>query len=153
MGKKEDNVYHNTVALLKEYRTLKSHCLECESSIEEVEMTKEAWEAYASKNEKRYEDYVVAAKRTKERTRIMVELIDRFLQTYKKNMLSSNDPNAEFRWKAIDMRYISGDDNYTKISMELNCGISSVCRWHKRAIEELGVYFFGIEGLKLEKLN
>ena len=151
--KNDDYVYHNTVALLKEYRTLKGHCKECEASIDEVGMTKEAWEAYAENKEKKYEDYIKSARRTKERTRIMLELMNRFLSAYKRNMERSNDPNAIFRYKVIDMRYISSNDTFIKIGMELHCDPATVSRWHKRAVDELAVYFFGIEGVKLEKLR
>ncbi|QEH69732.1 hypothetical protein [Cellulosilyticum sp. WCF-2] len=151
--KNDDYVYHNTVALLKEYRTLKEHCAECESSMEQVEMTQEAWEASVNGQDKKYEDYIKSAKRTKVRTRIMLQLIDRFMSAYKKKAESSNDPNAIFRYKVIDMRYISSKSTFKKISMELNCDPTTVSRWHQRAIDELAVYFFGIEGVKLEKLR
>jgi len=83
----------------------------------------------------------------------MVELIDRFMAAYKQNAQKSSDPNAINRYEVINRRYISGSDTFIKISHELHCDPKTVSRWHNKAIDELGVYFFGIEGLKLERIE
>ena len=152
-GKNKSRMYHNTIALLKDYNKLKEHCKECESSIKEVEMTQEAWEANVEGKEKRYEDYIKSAKRTKERTRIMLDLIDKFMAAYKKAAEKSSDPNALNKYEVISRRYINGSDTLKKIAEDLHCDPKTVSRWHNRAVDELAVYFFGIEGIKLFKID
>lgn len=146
-NKKRDTVYHNTRLLLIKYKEFKKHCIECESSLKDVNNTLEAWEL--SLNDYG-EDYIKSAKRTKARTQIMVSLIDRFLDVYKNDAINRKDDNKLNRYKVIDFMYISNNLTMLQVAHNLNCDEGTVSRWHNRAINELAVLFFGIEGLKLE---
>lgn len=144
---KYDKRYHNTKLLLRNYGEFKKHCIECENSLEDVDNTLEAWELTLNDYG---EDYIKSAKRTKVRTQIMVRLIDRFLEAYRDEAINRQDENKLNRYRVIDFMYISSDLTMLQISQRLNCDEATVSRWHNRAINELAVLFFGIEGLKLE---
>lgn len=147
---KKNKVYHNTTLLLRSYQDLKEHCSGSESLIKIENEALEDW--YNIENESvSFEDYLKSVKKTKTRTVAMLKLVDRYLRAYKADAKRRNDTNKLNRWGVIDKRYISGSMTLEEISEEMEKDISSIKRYHKRAIDELGVYFFGIEGLKLEK--
>jgi DNA-directed RNA polymerase specialized sigma subunit len=144
---KYDKRYHNTTLLLRNYKEFKKHCIECESSLDDVDNTLEAWELTLNDYG---EDYIKSAKRTKARTQIIVNLIDRFLNVYKEDAIKRKDINKLNRYKVIDMVYISDNITFECIAEKLDCDRTTVSRYHRKAIDELSVLFFGIEGLRLE---
>lgn len=144
--KKYDKRYHNTKLLLRNYSEFKKHCIGCSESLQEVAQTVEEWED----NYDTFENYLKSAKRTKTRTQIFVNLIDNFLKMYKQDAIHRKDDNKLNRYKVIDLMYMSNNKSAEAIAMELNCDRVTVNRWHNKAINELAVLFFGIEGLKLQ---
>ena len=146
---KYDKRYHNTKLLLRNYHEFKQHCIECSNSMEEIDDTLEAWELTLVKEEHN-EDYIKSAKRTKARTQIIVDLIDKFLEAHKHEAMNRHDANKLKRANIIDKMYISSNLTMEKLAEEMGCDIATISRQHKTAINELSVLFFGIEGLKLE---
>lgn len=149
MQKKEkyDKRYHNTRLLLRNYHEFKQHCIECSTSLDEIDDTLEAWELTLARND---EDYIKSAKRTKARTQIIVDLIDKFLYAHKREAEHRNDQNKIRRTKIIDLMYISNNLTMEKLAEEFECDVTTISRQHRTAINELSVLFFGIEGLRLE---
>ena len=143
---KHDKRYHNTKLLLRNYGGFKKHCVGCSETLEEIDRTLEAWEIDINT----FENYLKSAKRTKERTQVIIDLIDSFLESYKQDAEKRNDNNKLLRYKIIDLVYISNNLTYEQVSEELKIDRSTVSRHHNKAINELAVLFFGIEGLKLE---
>ncbi|ADZ82545.1 hypothetical protein [Cellulosilyticum lentocellum] len=146
---KYDKRYHNTKLLLRNYHEFKQHCIECGNSIEEIDDTLEAWELTLVKEE-HSEDYIKSAKRTKARTQIIVDLIDKFLEAHRQEAMNRHDVNKLKRANIIDKMYISDNLTMEKLAEDMDCDIATISRQHKTAINELSVLFFGIEGLKLE---
>ena len=144
---KYDKRYHNTKLLLRNYHEFKQHCIECSNSLDEIDDTLEAWELTLARND---EDYIKSAKRTKARTQIIVDLIDKFLYVHKKEAEHRNDQNKIRRTKIIDLMYISNNLTMEKLAEEFECDVATISRQHRTAINELSVLFFGVEGLKLE---
>lgn len=153
MGKnKQSKVYHNTVLLLRSYKDLKEHI---EGSESLVRIENQAYEDWAE-NEKittSFEDYLKSTKKTKTITIAMLRLVERYLKSYKADAKKREDANKLNRYKVIDLRYISKNLSLEEVAAELNCDVSTVSKYHRNAINELSVLFFGIEGLKLEKID
>lgn len=144
---KTDKRYHNTRLLLRNYHEFKQHCIECSNSIDEIDDTLEAWELTLARQD---EDYIKSAKRTKVRTQIIVDLIDRFLDVHRKEAENRHDMNKLRRATIIDKMYISDNLTMEKLAEQLECDVATVSRQHRMTINELAVLFFGIEGLKLQ---
>lgn len=143
---KYDKRYHNTKLLLRNYGDFKKHCRGCSESLKEINRTVEDWE----QNYDTFENYLKSARRTKERTQVIVDLIDSFLKSYKQDAVNRNDSNKLLRYKVINLVYIEDNLTYEQIAERLEVDRSTVSRYHNRAINELAVLFFGVEGLKLE---
>lgn len=149
---KQSKVYHNTVLLLRCYKDLKEHI---EGSESLVKIENQAYEDWAE-NEKittSFEDYLKSTKKTKTITVAMMRLVERYLRAYKEDAKKRNDENKLGRYQVISLRYIESSLTLEKIAEKLEIDVKTVKRRHNKAVDELGVYFFGIEGLKLEKIE
>ena len=143
---KYDKRYHNTKLLLRNYGDFKKHCKGCSESLKEIDRTVEEWEH----DYDTFENYLKSAKRTKERTQVIVDLIDNFLKSYKQDAITRKDTNKLLRYKVINLVYIDDNLTYEQVAERLEVDRSTVSRYHNKAINELAVLFFGVEGLKLE---
>ncbi len=144
---KYDKRYHNTKLLLRNYHEFKQHCIECSNSLDEIDDTLEVWELTLARSD---EDYIRSAKRTKVRTQIIVDLIDRFLEVHRQEANRRKDQNKLRRASIIDQMYISDNLTMEKLAEVFECDVATISRQHRTAINELSILFFGIEGLKLE---
>ena len=143
-----DKRLYNTKLLLRNYKTLKQHYESAITSIQEIEydeITQELKEGFGSFSL----TYIKSILRTKGRTIIMVNHIDRLLGHYRfKTELIGGESLRQYN--IINGLYLSD----VKLTMEQlaemnNCSISTVKRDHSKAINELSVLFFGIDGLAL----
>lgn len=149
---KQSKVYHNTVLLLRSYRDLKEHISGSESLVKIENQAFEDWSEF-EKVTTSFEDYLKATKKTKTITVAMMKLVDRYLKLYKEEAINRNDTNKLGRYEVINLRYIGDSLTLEQIAEKLQIDVKTVKRRHNKAIDELGVYFFGIEGLRLEKIN
>ena len=149
---KQSKVYHNTVLLLRSYKNLKEHIDGSESLIKIENQALEDWTSF-NNTAVTFEDYLKSTKKTKTVTIAMVRLVERYLKLYKADAKKRNDANKLIRYQVIDLKYISKNYSIEEIANSMGKDISTIQRYHRKAIEELGVYFFGIEGLKLEKID
>lgn len=143
-----DKRLYNTKLLLRNYRKLKQHYDSAVSSIDEIEhdeVTNEIIEGFGTNSP----TYIKSILRTKGRTIVIVKHIDRLIGHYKITSMTSGGEELR-RFNVIDGLYLSDD----KVSMEIlaeinNCSLSTVKRDHSKAIEELSVLLFGIDGVIL----
>ncbi len=149
---KQSKVYHNTVLLLRSYKNLKEHIDGSESLIKIENQALEDWTSF-NNTAVTFEDYLKSTKKTKTVTIAMIRLVERYLKLYKADAKKRNDANKLIRYQVIDLKYISKNYSIEEIANSMGKDISTIQRYHRKAIEELGVYFFGIEGLKLEKID
>lgn len=149
---KQSKVYHNTVLLLRSYRDLKEHIAGSESLVKIEDQALEDWCQFENVTTS-FEDYLKATKKTKTITVAMMKLVDKYLKLYKEDAVKRDDDNKLGRYKVIKLRYIDGGLTLGQIADQLGIDVKTVKRRHNKAIDELGVYFFGIEGLKLEKIE
>lgn len=149
---KQSKVYHNTVLLLRSYKNLKEHIDGSESLIKIENQALEDWTSF-NNTAVTFEDYLKSTKKTKTVTIAMIRLVERYLKLYKADAKKRNDANKLIRYQVIDLKYISKNYSIEEIANSMGKDISTIQRYHRKAIEELGVYFFGIEGLKLERID
>lgn len=149
---KQSKVYHNTVLLLRSYRDLKEHISGSESLIKIEDQALEDW-CEMNNVATSFEDYLKATKKTKTTTVAMMKLVERYLKLYKEDAIKRQDENKLRRWQVINLKYLQENLTLEEIADKLEVNVSTVKKSHCRAIDELGVYFFGIEGLKLERIE
>ncbi|ERM17335.1 hypothetical protein [Brevibacillus laterosporus] len=142
---KKDWRLRNTKLLLKNYRAFVAHCGKIETEMELLDMAEVLDELYT-------EDFAVESiRRSKQRTKAMVDFISRMLNAYK-NMCEQSGKTEEIRrYKIIYALYIS----------EQKQEIEDVAKCHKietrtvyrditEAVKTLSVLVFGVDGLRLE---
>lgn len=56
------------------------------------------------------------------------------------------------KYRALEIFYLK-EKTYEEVAGELNCGVVTARRWINEMINELSIYLFGIEGLKLDMIN
>ncbi|SFC63359.1 helix-turn-helix domain-containing protein [Clostridium uliginosum] len=138
----EKRVFHNTKLLMKHYNDLKSHIVYSVSDInditnsDKIELEKEDYD----------ELYILSIKQSKVKTLIMISHVDVSLELLKKEQKRKG---VIEKYLALEKIFI-GEKTYEQIAEELNCGVITVRRWINEMLTELGIYLFGIEGIKLE---
>ncbi len=146
--KSYDKRLYNTKLLLRNYKKLKQHYESAVSSIEEIEhdeITGEIDKGFGSNDN----TYIKSILRTRGRTIIIVKHIDRLLRHYKLTAELAGG-NELRKYKVVEGMYL-GDERLTmeKIAESNTCSVGTVKNDHRRAIEELSVLLFGIDGIKL----
>lgn len=143
-----DKRLYNTKLLLRNYKKLKQHYESAVSSIEEIEhdeITNEIEGGFGSTDN----TYIKSILRTRGRTIIIVKHIDRLLGHYKltAELVGGSDLR---KYRVVEGMYLE-DERLTmeKIAENNNCSVGTVKNDHRRAIEELSVLLFGIDGIKL----
>lgn len=142
--------YHNTELLLRNYNELIKHYKDAVYSSNQVENedAEDPNELLAELEEyDEYEIYINSIKRTKTRTRIILKHINLVMEFYKQKSLVSNDETMIRRYEVINKVYIE-KKKYADIAEELDCSEKTIARDKHKAIEELSVLFFGIDGIK-----
>ncbi|WP_238906649.1 helix-turn-helix domain-containing protein [Clostridium sp. YIM B02506] len=152
--KKRDRRLRNTDLLLRNYDNLITHidyAVEDEKKLEEEdpeEVLDEIEEEIDLDNDDEYEGiYINAIKRTRTRTKIIVKHIEVAIEFYKQKVKISNNYNDKRRYEVI-YKYYFEKKKIPVIAEELGCSDKTISRDKKRAVEELSVLFFGIDGMK-----
>ena len=145
---KRDRRLRNTALLLRNYINLKEHfnnAIYTNSQIEDEDPIEILMECDSFEEDL----YINSIKRTHTRTKIIVNHIETILDFYKYRAFKSKDESAERRYEVIELLYMEGK-TYEEVAEELGYSEKTISRDRKRAIEELSVLLFGIDGLKLE---
>lgn len=134
------NVFHNTKLLMKHYNDLKSHIENAISDVTELE------ENMLNLNDI-YEDelYILSIKRSKAKSLIMIAHIDESLNLLYKNEIKNGTIEKYLALK----KYFIEEKTFECIAEELNCGVITVRRWVNEMLNQLGIYLFGIESMKI----
>ncbi len=143
-----DKRLYNTKLLLRNYRKLKQHYESAVTSIGEIEhdeITGEIDKGFGSNDN----TYIKSILRTRGRTIIIVKHIDRLLNHYRLTA-EVGGGNELRKYKVIESMYLEADRlTMEQIAEKNNCSVGTVKNDHKKAIEELSVLLFGIDGIKL----
>lgn len=149
-NKMYDRRLRNTRLLLKNYRSLQFHkkmCVNIKNNINE----KNALDILDDFDfEDNAEQYIQSIARTKTRTKLMLDHIDKSLKYYKNICIADN---KERKYNIIKYIYIDesseGVKTYEEAAEYFNLSIKTISRDTREAIEDLAILFFGIDGLKL----
>lgn len=136
------NVFHNTKLLMKHYNDLKSHIDNAIADVTQLEDDKlELGEMYEED-----ELYILSIKKSKTKSIIMIAHIDTAMTTlYNQHRKKGTSE----KYRALKSYYID-EKTYEEIAEQLNCGVNTPRRWINEMLNELGVYLFGVECIKLE---
>lgn len=134
--------YHNTELLLKNYNSFVEHCNNSKYSVEDIREIIEEDNLEIDDDEL----YIRSIRRSKIRTRIMVEHISIAIEALRQKMLEKVQIE---KYDAIRLIYFDCK-TYEEAAEELNCSEITVRRWKNEMIRELSTLIFGIEGLKLD---
>ncbi|MDD7793676.1 hypothetical protein [Clostridium sp. 'White wine YQ'] len=151
--RKRDRRFRNTDLLLRNYENLITHidyAIEDENKLEEdpedvLDLIEN--DLMIGEDEEYEGVYIGAIKRTKTRTRIIVKHIETAIEFYKQKAKLSKNYNEKRRYDVI-YKYYFEKKRIAEIAEELDCSDKTIGRDKKRAIEELSVLFFGIDGIK-----
>jgi DNA-binding transcriptional regulator LsrR (DeoR family) len=94
----------------------------------------------------REELYILSIKKSKTKTLIMIAHIDMALEILKQRQYKLCSPE---KYTALEMFYID-EMTYEEIVERLNCGERTARRWINEMIEELSVYIFGVDALRID---
>ena len=150
-----DRRLHNTRLLMKNYRALKHHALgavhtgaQANEKIEE-----NAVDILEELDDERVDDrlYIESIKRSKQRTRIIIEHIDEMLRYWKIDCEQSGKEEALRRYRIVFATYI-GDDQIAAEDLARREHIEkrTVYKDIKAAMRPLSALIFGIDGIKQE---
>jgi len=148
----KDRRLRNTRLLLKNYRSLKSHCEQAVSELSELDaddMQPGMIFEIMSRGYSSEEVYIDAIRRTAGRTAIMIGHLERMLHLYETACAASAFESERRRWRILKDRYL----------MEKPLPLSEIAdreHIHKRtaerdldaAIESLSALIFGIDGIR-----
>ena len=141
--RKKDWRLRNTKLLLRHYRSFVEHSSEVQvSPLESAEVLEELYS----------EEFVVESiRRSKQRTRAMVQFIQQMLQTYRIMCERSGKEEEMRRFQVLHAMYIS--DEVTTIEMIAECHFvdaRTIYRDINDGAKTLSVLIFGVDGLRWE---
>ncbi|MDB1923377.1 hypothetical protein ABHA37_08115 [Clostridium tertium] len=136
------NVFHNTKLLMKHYNDLKSHVDNAISDVTQLEEDKlELGEMYEED-----ELYIASIKKSKAKSLIMIAHIDTAMET----LYNQHKRKGTLeKYLALESYFVQ-EKTYEEIAENLNCGVNTPRRWINELLNELGVYLFGVECIKLD---
>ncbi|WP_131081864.1 sigma factor-like helix-turn-helix DNA-binding protein [Clostridioides difficile] len=136
---RKKGVLYNTRLLMKHYNDFKRHINLALSEAKEVNYLEEDLSDFEDE-----ELYILSIKKSKTRTIIMIAHIDSALKTLK---LRQERLQSYEKYRALELYYFD-EKTYEEIAEILNCGVVTSRRWVNEMITELGIYLFGVDGLK-----
>jgi tRNA U34 5-carboxymethylaminomethyl modifying enzyme MnmG/GidA len=139
------NRFHNTELLLNHYLDLQDHYNNSKDSSSDV----------VDLEELDVDEVIIyAIKRSKKRTKVMINQIETSIELLKIKMARKNQSE---KYEVIYRLYldparrdIEWGEKMRIIAQELYCSTDSVRRWKNEMIRELSVFLFGVDGLQLE---
>lgn len=143
-----DNRLHNTRLLLRNYGRFKQHINNAVHSSDKISGIENEFIELEMMD--RQETYINSILRTKERTQIIIEHIDRLLETYRQEAEDKADKEQEMRYKVIRGIYlVDYRQSVQQMAIKLNVSDRTVYRYRNEAIEELSVLFFGVDAIRI----
>lgn len=151
-----DKRLRNTRLLLKNYRSFVEHCDNAKYLIEnpiKKEIEKDSLKVQLFDDFYNLQDdaYIVSSiLKSKEKTRIILDHINLCLDFFQAKALKTNNQEMIRRYNVISDLYIKENPmTYEEIAETEHISQKTVNRDRKKAIEELSVLIFGIDGLDL----
>lgn len=151
-----DKRLRNTRLLLKNYRSFVEHCDNAKYLVEnpikkEIEKDNLKVQLFDDFYNLQDDAYIVASiLKSKEKTRIILDHINLCLDFFQAKAIKTNNQEMIRRYNVISDLYINETPmTYEEIAEMEHISQKTVNRDRKKAIEELSVLIFGIDGLDL----
>lgn len=151
-----DKRLRNTRLLLKNYRSFVEHCDNAKYLVEnpikkEIEKDNLKVQLFDDFYNLQDDAYIVASiLKSKEKTRIILDHINLCLDFFQAKAIKTNNQEMIRRYNVISDLYINETPmTYEEIAKIEHISQKTVNRDRKKAIEELSVLIFGIDGLDL----
>ena len=138
--KDKKKVFHNTKLLLKHYNDLKEHVNNAIDDANKLEQ-----DLIDIDELERDELYILSIKRSKSKTLIMIAHIDMAMELLKKKQYKLCSIE---KYLALEKYYLY-EKTFEEVAEELNCGVITARRWVNEMVNELGIFLFGVDGIKL----
>lgn len=134
---RKNQILHNTRVLMEQYREMRQHVEAAMSEAEDLEGTE--YSALAAG-----QTHLDSIRRTKARTALMLENIDRAMDELRKEYESKG---ILYKWEAFRLHYIEGLA-YEDVADILNCGKNTPSRWGKELTKKMSIKLFGVDGIE-----
>jgi hypothetical protein len=163
----KDHVFRNTKLLMEHYSSLKEHAKNAISNLNDIKAIKsgnkniddvivrddydDLKEYHNDEDEMQElidsdELYIMSIEQSKFRTFIMITHIDVALESLKRKAYEEEKENE---YQAFIDHYIDGK-SYEYIQNKFHVAEATPSRWMNHMCKELGIFLFGIDGLKLQ---
>lgn len=136
-------VFHNTRLLLSHYNDLKSHV---RNAISDVTKLKD--DLVELGDIERDELYILSIKKSKTKTLIMIAHIDLAMEALQKKQYKVCSSE---KYEALRMFFIE-ELTHEEVAEQLSCSVITTRRWINEMVNELSIYLFGIDGMKLDMI-
>ena len=153
---KYDKRLRNTKLLLKNYRSFVEHCNNAKYTVEnpikkEISKSNVTVQLFDDLYNLQDDAFVVSIiLKSKEKTKIILDHITMCLEFFEKKAKATNNQEMIRRYKVIDYLYIKETPlSFEEIAEKEHISTKTVSRDKNKAIQELSVLFFGIDGLDL----
>ena len=147
LKEQKDGRLHNTKLLLKNYRMLKENC---EKSVFEKEHQKENTSEVIESIMSMKGDKVIvdSIKRSADRTKIIIEHIDKMMEVYRVYCSKASDREKR-QYKIIKAMYISKNrSNVMELAQKYKVSKVTIYEDIKIAVERLSALIFGVNGIR-----
>lgn len=152
-----DNRLNNTKLLLVNYNNFLDHCqnaiYEIENNIKEaIEQEENTVELFDELYNMQNDTFVInSILKSKQKTKVILKHINCCLSFYEYRAKKINDLEMQRRFEVIKRLYINEKkQRYEEIAEDLNISTQTVNRDRKKAIQELSILIFGIDGVGLQ---
>lgn len=153
---KYDRKIRDTKLLLKNYRLFKKHIKETtytEGQLETATVSEILDKLYILEDSEKDDLTIVQGiLKSKKRTEIIITHIDTIILGYTTSASKSKDNEFKRRANVINKLFIEGKKgkSYEQIAEEEHTSVSSVKRDKNRAIKEIAILLFGIDGIRFD---
>lgn len=152
--KKKKRAFQNTNLLLEHYLDLKQYCDNAVYKIQDHEEELEHEIDEVIEDVTGEDISVMSIKRSKEITLIMISHVETALELLRKK---SQSKGIEDRYSVLDMLHLDPSfqdipwtERISTVADSLDCADSTVRRWRNDMVQDLSVFLFGMDGLRLE---
>lgn len=151
-----DRKIRDTKLLLKNYRLFKKHIKETtytEGQLETATVSEILDKLYILEDSEKDDLTIVQGiLKSKKRTEIIITHIDTIILGYTTSASKSKDNEFKRRANVVNKLFIEGKKgkSYEQIADEEHTSVSSVKRDKNRAIKEIAILLFGIDGIRFD---
>lgn len=149
--KRRDKRLRNTKLLLRNYNNFSEHCKNAVYVNSKIEDEEDPIDILMESECDSEDLFINSIKRTHTRTKIILDHIESIMNYYRFKADNSKDSKFIRRFKVLDLVYFNENHyTYEQLGEMFDVDTKTISRDIKKAIQELSVLMFGVDGIKLE---